>query len=221
MKTSFIFALLPIAISFISLWINLIHGNIKNKTDVIDNLSQELNNKEPTPYIIQACVSRIHNSRPIPFKILNKLLHYNNALEIIQLVSAGRKILDIIEFSENGNSITVGYTNAFNTVASRFFCMVVCFGSLLLCYSASVYIMLQIMISIKGMSSLGAEEIAEIGELTLKAIVLIFFMFMTFIFSWQLIIILYSRKRITKIQKLINDGYVSHNRNFRQRRGIS
>ncbi|ELR0356345.1 MULTISPECIES: hypothetical protein [Enterobacteriaceae] len=211
MKISLIFAFLPIAISFFSLWVSFIHGNNRNKTGIVDTLSKELSNKRTTPYIIQVCVSRIHNSRPIPFNILKKLLHYNNALEIIQLFSFGRKLLDILKFSESNNRIVVGYSDTYNTLTSRLISMLICFSSLSICYFTSVYLMLEMMKSIDRASSMGGVGFIEFGEIIFKTIGLIFFMFMTFIFSWQFMIIFRSGKRISKIQKLINDNYSMRN----------
>ncbi|ANI83320.1 hypothetical protein [Kosakonia oryzae] len=207
MKTSLFFAFLPIIISVLSLWTNYIHGSNKSKTSIIDNLSKELSNKKPTPYIIQACVSRIHNSRAIPFNILKKLLHYNNALEIIQLVSVGRKILDIFKLSESNNNIVVEYSDAYSTLTSRLTSMLLCLVAILIVYSTSVYLMLEIMVSIGKMNSIESENLTKMGSVIFDILSLIFLMFMTFVFSWQFIIIFTSKKRIIKIQKLINDNY--------------
>ncbi|EKR2483474.1 hypothetical protein G7H16_004947, partial [Salmonella enterica subsp. enterica serovar 4,[5],12:i:-] len=100
---------LPILVSVLALLVNFIHGSAKNKTGIIDALSKELSNNNPNPYVVQACISRIHSSRPIPATVLKKLLCYDNAFEIIQLISYGRKILDIFSFNESGGKIFVGY----------------------------------------------------------------------------------------------------------------
>ncbi|ALL17750.1 hypothetical protein UP00_13870 [Enterobacter asburiae] len=214
MNMPYFFAFLPILISFASLLVSFIHGSNKNKTGIIDNLSKELSSKRVTPYVVQVCVSRIHNSRPIQFSILKKLLNYNDALEIIQLFSYGRKVLDIFKFSEDGNRILVGYSQAYNTFTSRLMSMLVCLLSLLVCYSASVYFMIEIMFSLNQMNSMGSVGV-EAGDVIFKSIGLIFFMLMTFGFSWQFVIIFGSGKRIKKIQKLIDGNYSrkNHSRN--------
>lgn len=74
MNMPYFFAFLPILISLASLLVSFIHGSNKNKTGIIDNLSKELSSKRVTPYVVQVCVSRIHNSRPIQFSILKNFL---------------------------------------------------------------------------------------------------------------------------------------------------
>lgn len=61
---------LPILVSVTALLVNFIHGSAKNKTGIIDALSKELSNNNPNPYVVQACISRIHSSRPIPATVL-------------------------------------------------------------------------------------------------------------------------------------------------------
>ncbi|EOC1568776.1 hypothetical protein ACI1AR_004231 [Cronobacter dublinensis] len=212
MKTSFILPFIPIVISFFSLWVNFIHGNNKNKTAIIDNLSKELSSKKPTPYIIQACISRIHNSRPIPYNILKKIINYNNALEIIQFFSAGRRILDIIKLTEKNNRIIVGYSAAYEKSINRLKTMFICFLCMSFCYYASVNLTIDVIFSLDTISSLPNVALIDAGDELLKALGLAFFMFMTFVFSLQFFIILTSKKRIIKIQALIDDNNFSHNR---------
>lgn len=206
MKTSLFFAFLPIVVSFFSLWVSYIQGSNKNKTNIIDSLSKELSTKKPNPYIIQVCISRIHNSRAIPFNVLSQLLHNNNAFEIIQLVSVGKRILDILKVSECNGNVVVEYTNAYRALKSRVMSMFMCVVAILVCYSFSVYTMLKMMFSIETISMMENESFVEWINVFPKAIGLFFFMVMTFIFSWQLLIIFTSGRRIMQIQQLIDDN---------------
>lgn len=219
MNVSFIIPFLPVLFSFFSLWVSFIHGNNKNKTAIIDSLSKELSSKKPTAYIIQACVSRIHNSRPIPYKILKKIVNYNNALEIIQLFSAGRKVLDILKFTEKNNRIIVGYSATYEKSKSRLITMIICSLFIAFCYSLSVNLMVDIMLSFDTIKYLSSVVLSDASDLLLQVLGLAFFMFMMFVFSLQLLIIWTSKKRIIKIQALIDDENFSHNR-YRNRNSV-
>ncbi|EGT4315908.1 hypothetical protein DOX48_21115 [Cronobacter malonaticus] len=219
MNASLIIAFLPVLFSFFSLWVNFIHGNNKNKTAIIDSLSKELSSKKPTAYIIQACVSRIHNSRPIPYKVLKDIVYYNNALEIIQLFSTGRKLLDILKLTEKNNRIIVGYSATYEKSKSRIITMIICSLLIAFCYSLSVNLMVDIMLSFDTIKYLSSVALSDAGDLLLQALGLAFFMFMMFVFSLQLLIIWTSKKRIIKIQALIDDNNFSHNR-YRNRNSV-
>lgn len=210
MKTSLFLAFLPIVVSFFSLWVSYIQGSNKNKTTIIDSLSKELSAKKPNPYIIQVCISRIHNSRAIPFNVLSKLLCNNNAFEIIQLISVGKRVLDILKVSECNGGIVVGYTDAYRALKNRVVSMLLCVVAVVACYSSSVYMMLKMMFSIETISIMGNKNFAEWVNVFPKTMGLLFFMFMTFIFSWQFIIIFTSGRRIMQIQKLIDDHSIQY-----------
>lgn len=209
----------PYSYFIFSLWVSFINGNNKNKTAIIDNLAMELNRKKTTSYIIQVCVSRIHNSRPIPYNILKKIINYNNALEIIQFFSAGRRILDVIKLTEKNNRIIVGYSAAYEKTINRLRAMFICFLCMSFCYYISVTLTIDIMFSLDTISSLSNVVLIDAGDVLLKALGLAFFMFMTFIFSSQFLIISTSKKRIIKIQALIDDNNFSHNR-YRNRNSV-
>lgn len=172
MKTSLFLAFLPIVVSFFSLWVSYIQGSNKNKTTIIDSLSKELSAKKPNPYIIQVCISRIHNSRAIPFNVLSKLLCNNNAFEIIQLVSVGKRVLDILKVSECNGVIVAQYTDAYRALKNRVVSMLLCVVAIVACYSSSVYMMLKMMFSIETISIMGNKNFAEWVNVFPKAMVM-------------------------------------------------
>ncbi|MFK3711760.1 hypothetical protein [Leclercia adecarboxylata] len=212
MTTTFLVAVIPVIISVLSLLVSFIHGSNKNRTGIIDSLSREMNNKKPNPYIIQACISRIHQSRPIPYNILQKILCFNNAFEIIQRVSVGRKALDILKFSVVNNRIALEYSDMFSKRRDRWMTMLVCAFSLVICYSTSVYMMFRMMFIVDTMSVMDSTRISAWGSILPELCGLVFFMFMMTIFSWQFIIIATSKNRIDRIQKLIDENYCDRNR---------
>lgn len=204
--TKYFFSFLPIMVSILSLLVNYIHSSNKNKTGIIDTLSKELSNKNSNPYVVQACIARIHNSRPIPATILKKLLRYDNAFEIIQLISYGRKVLDIFRFNESGGKITVGYSEAYKLVRNRWLSGLLCLGALLLCYYLSVTTLIDLIISVDTMTERGSRILSTWVALVPGVAGLLFSMIMSFLFSWQLLIILSSKQRIDQIQKLLDTG---------------
>ncbi|HHQ5781135.1 TPA: hypothetical protein ACSRHL_005549, partial [Klebsiella pneumoniae] len=69
----------------------------KNKSALMDTLAREMDKQQPCAYLVESCVSRPHNIRPIPWAFLRVVLHYSNSMEIIQLVSSGRRILALLQ----------------------------------------------------------------------------------------------------------------------------
>ncbi|MGX3153029.1 hypothetical protein ACWJS0_23940 [Klebsiella pneumoniae] len=57
----------------------------KNKSALMDTLAREMDKQQPCAYLVESCVSRPHNIRPIPWAFLRVVLHYSNSMEIIQL----------------------------------------------------------------------------------------------------------------------------------------
>ncbi|WP_323634523.1 hypothetical protein [Pectobacterium polaris] len=204
--TEYIVPFVPILVSILTLLVNFIHGGNKNKTGIIDTLSKEISNKNTNPYVVQVCISRIHNSRPIPYAILKKLLRYDNAFEIIQLISFGQKILDIFKFNESGSKITVGYSETYKLARNRWGSGILCLCVIFFLYYLSVTTLLEIIISVDTMAESDSRMLSTWIGLIPEVGGLLFSMVMNFVFSWQFQIILFSRKRINKIQKLLDEG---------------
>ncbi|WP_373240141.1 hypothetical protein [Kluyvera ascorbata] len=209
MITSILLALTPLAISALTLYVSYVHGGNKIRTSIADSLSKELNNKKANPYILEMCISRIHNGKTIPYKILKKLLWHNNAFEIIHLVSLDRSILDILMFSYVDGRIVVGYTKAYSTILSRALAMLVCFGAVSLISISSFYLIDEVMNMLEG------GKLNMWLDLTPRILFLLFFMIMVFIFSSQFIIILSSKGIIIKVQGLIDENHKEKNNRLR------
>lgn len=204
--TKYIVSLLPIMVSVLSLLVNFIHGSTKNKTGIVDTVSKELSNKNSNPYVLQACIARLHNSRPIPATILKKLLSYDNAFEIIQLISYGRKVLDIFSFNDSGGKITVGYSDAYKLARNRWGSGLLCLCAMLFCYYLSITTLIELIKSVDVMTERDSKTLSTWIGLAPNVGGLLFSMMMNFMFSWQFQIILFSKKRIEKIQILLDAG---------------
>lgn len=212
MLSSLIAYLTPIIFSLLSLWIKFTHGSNKNKTEIIDSLSKELNNKKPNPYIVQACVSRMHSSKPISFNLLEKLLSHNNAFEIIQIFSIGRKYLDILRITDTNNRLNLEYSGPFSTSIKRWMCMLTCAFAFVSCYSTAVYIIFKAMIIVDTMSVKESENLMAWWSIFPEVMALIFLVLIMSLFSWIFIIIATSEKRKIRIQQLMNEIYNARKR---------
>ncbi|EKM5744402.1 hypothetical protein PU345_003712 [Enterobacter kobei] len=210
MLTKCLFSLLPILVSIFTLWVNYIHGDSKNKNTLIDTLAKELSSKNTNPYVVQACISKLHKSRAISYRVLNKLIRYDNAFEIIQLISSGRKILDIFKLKESGVNITVEYSDVYKSKSSRIWGMVLCFAVTMFCYYLSITTISKLL---DAASTIQAQNslISIIWDGFVPDMCeLLFSMIMTFVFSWQFLILFLSSKRIDRIQTLLDIGSLCH-----------
>ncbi|HHI2442712.1 TPA: hypothetical protein ACP41B_000997 [Enterobacter cloacae] len=208
----YIISLMPIIISFLALVVNFIHGSNRNKTVIFDTLSKEMSAKKPNPYVVQACISRIHSSRPIPFSILKRLLSHENSFEIIQLFSFGRKILDIFKLYESNGKIIVDYSMAYKSKKNLWASGLLCLAVMLFLYYLSVTTLLDLMMSIDFMIVRDSRMLSTWIGIIPEMCILIFCLLLNFIFSWQFQIICSSKKRIKKIQKLLDEGRASKTR---------
>lgn len=91
----------------------------KNKLVLMDTLSRELGKEEPCAYLVESCVARLHSIRPISWAFLQVVLPCSHSLEIIQLVSSGRRILNVFDISVEDKRPVVQYAAAFSSSARR------------------------------------------------------------------------------------------------------
>ena len=93
----------------------------------MDTLAREMDKQQPCAYLVESCVARLHNIRPIPWAFLRVVLHFSNSMEIIQLVSSGRRILDLFDISVKDGRPVVQYTAALSNLSRRRNTMIACF----------------------------------------------------------------------------------------------
>lgn len=99
----------------------------KNKSALMDTLAREMDKQQPCAYLVESCVARLHNIRPIPWSFLRVVLHCSNSMEIIQLVSSGRRMLDLFVISVKDDRPVVKYSEALCKRSRRRNTMIACF----------------------------------------------------------------------------------------------
>ncbi|EKM0528784.1 hypothetical protein ACSDIA_004061, partial [Cronobacter turicensis] len=98
----------------------------KNKLALLDTLARELEKKEPSAYLVESCISRLHNIRPLSWQFLKIVLPCSHSVEIIQLVSSGRRVLDLFDIGVAGGKPFVRYAAALSEPSRRRNTMVAC-----------------------------------------------------------------------------------------------
>lgn len=94
------------------------NGDI-NKLALLELLARELDKKEPSAYLVESCVSRIHNIRPLSWQFLKIVLPCSHSMEIIDLVSSGRRVLDLFDIGVAGGQPVVRYAAALSNPSKR------------------------------------------------------------------------------------------------------
>jgi len=115
-------ALLPalaVVAALLSPFLIYVQTGNKNKTALMETLAKELEKPAPVAYIVESCVSRLHNSRALPWDCLQIILRYSNAWQIISLISTGRRVLDLFEVSVTDNRVSVQYSRWFSSRRDR------------------------------------------------------------------------------------------------------
>jgi len=65
-------------------YLNYRQSDGKNKNALLDTLARELDKVQPCGYLVESCVSRLHNIRPLPWAFLKAVLQCSHSLEIIR-----------------------------------------------------------------------------------------------------------------------------------------
>nr|WP_318384821.1 hypothetical protein [uncultured Enterobacter sp.] len=200
---AFILSVLPLLVAFVSPFLVYCQTTAKNKTVIAELLSRELAKNDPVAYLVESCVSRLHNIRPLPWSFLQKVLPLSNAAEIIYLVSTGRRTLDLFEIS----GLDVQFTRCFRCRRDRvkimLLALVMAFFFLTELFSAFTYFFELLSPDLRP-DSTGKLHALKLG-LTLVQIV--FFIAAEYFFFLQFIIICRARRRIEKISALISSNF--------------
>lgn len=130
----YIFLALPVIISFLS----YIQSLKKDNLSLISELTKEISNKRPTPYIVESLVSKIHFMRPIPYKDLIVILRKNHSYEILVHLSRCRRFLNLVNPVIVNRSVTFEYTPPFSTKSRRFFSLLFCASVAGFCFNETL-----------------------------------------------------------------------------------
>jgi len=175
----------------------------KNKLELMDTLAREIEKPEPCAYLVESCVARLHNIRPLSWSFLRLVLPYSNAAEIIQLVSTGRRVMDLFEISADDGRPCVKYAVALSRPITRWLTMVTCFMSgafFMVIMSITEWDLLKILSEQSGSQGM-------YGEAIYKFVQMLFCSFAFYIFTVQGVILKRAKNRLAKIQALIAVNY--------------
>ncbi len=159
---------------------------------------------------IESCVAELHRmKKPFPAEFL-LLLPRSHALEIIQLVSTGRRALDLFDVSVAAGRPHVQYTSAFSTSRKRTMTMAVCFVTsafflinLSVGYWSIVDVVFAAPLSVLSQGAL-------ISTLLYKLAVIMMSLAAMYVFQLQGITFKRSGKRLRQIHSLISVNFPQH-----------
>lgn len=175
----------------------------KNKVVLMDTLARELDKQQPCAYLVESCIARLHNIRPLSWVFLRKVLPCSHSLEIIQLVSYGRRVLDLFDISVDGDRPVVQYAAALSDPLRRRNTMFTCillgaFFIALLSYTEWQLLELLFENSLSNNVSN-----AVYGEMLYKVMQILLCAGAVFVFTLQGVILKRAEKRLSQIQMLI------------------
>lgn len=175
----------------------------KNKLALMDTLVREIEKPQPCAYLVESCVARLHSIRPLPWSFLRLVLPCSNAVEIIQLVSTGRRVLDLFEISVDNGRPGVKYAPALSKPVTRWITMMTClmlgtFFMILL--SITEWELLQLLFEPNGSDTV-------YGEAMYKFVQMLVWGLAFYIFTVQGLILKRAKKRLARIQMLISVNY--------------
>lgn len=183
----------------------------KNKAALMDTLAREMDKEQPCAYLVESCVARLHNIRPIPWAFLRVVLPCSNSMEIIQLVSSGRRILDLFDISVEDYRPVVRYAAALSDASRRRNTMIVC----ILLGVFFTYLLLQTewqLLELLYENSLRQNvSDAVYAEVFYKVMQMLVWAAAAVVFTRQGAILKRAEKRLSQIRELITANFPLHN----------
>ncbi|EOV8839313.1 hypothetical protein ACNY9Y_003901 [Cronobacter dublinensis] len=210
-------------------FVKLIAGNInvfltyhqnsdKNKIALLDTLARELDKKESSAYLVESCVSRIHNIRPLSWQFLKIVLPCSHSLEIIQLVSSGRRLMDLFDIGVAGGQPVVRYAAALSDPSIRrntmFGCvfLVISFAAL---FSYAYWQLLGLVFENNWRNNI---NVMMSGEVLKNIMQMLLFAAAMYVFILQAVILWRADERLSKIRMLIGASFSDPNADREQER---
>ncbi|EOC0003233.1 hypothetical protein ACI0X4_003100 [Cronobacter turicensis] len=175
----------------------------KNKLALLDTLARELEKKEPSAYLVESCISRLHNIRPLSWQFLKIVLPCSHSVEIIQLVSSGRRVLDLFDIGVAGSQPVVKYAAALSEPSRRRNTMVACIFLVIFFTALFSYAYWQLLGLVFENSWRNSVNIMMSGEILKNVMQMLLFAAAMSIFILQTIILWRADERLSKIRMLI------------------
>lgn len=117
-------ALSPLAAAGIPLALNYRQNGGRNTTALMDTLARVQEKDTYSGYLVEFCIARLHNIRPLPWSFLKEILPCSHAQAIIQQVSFGRRFLDLYDVSVHDGRPVVRYADTLGTPGKRLAAMI-------------------------------------------------------------------------------------------------
>lgn len=208
MLKDFLVPALTIISGLIATWLSFIYNSNRLKTEEIERLSRELTKRPSIPYIVEACVVRIHRCRPIPYDILKRLLRLSNAFEVIQLISPGRRYLNIFQFSVKEGVIQVSYKTPFLKPWSRAITAIIALFIVTLSYSMAVKSLMDISLFLDGSNWSGQKCL----DTFISVYMLFTSMVLSIVCTIQIYVISSAPSRLSKVNELLRENIMTRPR---------
>lgn len=181
----------------------------KNKVALMDTLARELDKRQPNAYLVESCVARLHNIRPLSWAFLRVVLPCSHSLEIIQLVSSGRRVLDLFDISVAEDRPVVQYTTALRAPSRRRNTMCACILLSVFFISLLSYTEWQLLQLLLENSLRNNVSDAMYGEVLYKVLQILLCAAAVYVFTLQGVIIKRAEKRLSQIRILIAANFPS------------
>ncbi|WP_240356040.1 hypothetical protein [Pectobacterium polaris] len=179
----------------------------KNKVALMDTVARELGREQPCAYLVESCVARLHNIRPLSWAFLRVVLPCNHSLEIIRLVSSGRRVLDLFEVSVASGRPVVQYAAALSDSSRRRNTMFACF-LLSVCFLALLTYTEWQLLNLLFESGLRDNVSAAVyGEVMYKLLQMLLWAAAVFVFTFQGVILKRADKRLSQVRMLIASNF--------------
>lgn len=198
----------PVLLAVLTPYLSHRHDRSKHNVTLREMLSREMDKSQPCAYQIESCMAELHRmKKPIHAEFLLLVLPRSHALEIIQLVSTGRRALDLFDVSVLAGRPHVQYSSAFSTPRKRTMTMAVCFvtSAFFLFNFSVVYWSIVDIVYAPPLTSLS--QGALISTLLYKLAVIMVSLAAMYVFQLQGIILKRSGRRLRQIHSLISVNF--------------
>ncbi|EHM5264058.1 hypothetical protein KGN64_003243 [Salmonella enterica] len=175
----------------------------KHKVALMDTVARELGKEQPCAYLVESCVARLHNIRPLSWAFLRVVLPCNHSLEIIRLVSSGRRLLDLFEVSVDSGRPVVQYAAALSNSTRRRNTMFVCFLLSAFFLTLLMYTEWQLLSLLYESSLRDNVSAAVYGEVMYNLLQILLWVASTLVFTYQGVILKLADKRLSQVRVLI------------------
>lgn len=198
----------PVLLAVLTPYLSYRHNRSKHNATLREMLSREMNKSPPCAYQIESCVAELHCiKKPLPAEFLLLVLPCGHALELIQLVSTGRRALDLFDVSVTAGRPHVQYTSAFSTSRKRIITMTLCFATSLFSLINFSIVYWSIIDVVFAASDSALSQGALISTLLYKLAVIMMSLATMHVFQLQAITLKRSAMRLRQIHTLISANF--------------